>query len=98
MADNAMVNLFLLALRDMQEDGLKEIGQPGSGKPDYLKYYALGAIHGEPREDVGLLFKPRCCLLLTARGGMATQTTTQHLLSGTATIQQTLSPHGTGFT
>ena len=47
MADNAMVNLFLLALGELQKNSLKEVG----GKPNWLNYYALGSIHGQPRES-----------------------------------------------
>ena len=38
IADNAMTNLFLLALSTMQSNSVKEV----DGKPDWTKYYALG--------------------------------------------------------
>jgi hypothetical protein len=47
MADNAMVNLFLLALSELQKNSLREI----NGKPNWLNYYALAGIHGQPQEE-----------------------------------------------
>lgn len=47
MADNAMVNLFLLALRALQQNSLTEV----DGKPNWLNHYALGSIHGLPTES-----------------------------------------------
>lgn len=46
MADNAMVNLFLLALSALQQDSLQEV----DGKPNWLNYYGLAGIHGQPQE------------------------------------------------
>ena len=37
IADNAMTNLFLLALAAMQEGSLEET----NGSPNWMKYYAL---------------------------------------------------------
>ena len=40
IADNDMTNLFLLALASIQKKSLEE----KDGKPNYMKYYALGGI------------------------------------------------------
>lgn len=47
MADNAMVNCFLLALLSLQQNSLKSV----NGSPNWLNYYALGSIHGFPTEN-----------------------------------------------
>ena len=63
LADNEVTNLFLIALAEMQENGLKL----WNGKPDWLTYYSIAGfflcrllmallmmaigIHGEPREN-----------------------------------------------
>ena len=47
LADNAMTNLFLLALEAMQQNSL---ATPESGKPNWWSFYSLGGIHGLPRE------------------------------------------------
>ena len=48
MADNDMVNLFLIALRAMQLNSLEPTDK---GKMNLLKFYALAAVHGRPSED-----------------------------------------------
>lgn len=46
LLDNDMSNLFLLALSVMMKDSLK----PVNGGMNLLNYYAMGSIHGAPRE------------------------------------------------
>ena len=57
IADNDALNLFLLALRAMHKDPLREVHVKRKGsahtrlEPDYLNYYNLGAIHWQPMEN-----------------------------------------------
>jgi tyrosinase len=48
LADNAMTNLFLLALEAMQKHSIKK---PGSNDANWWSFYSLAGIHGAPRED-----------------------------------------------
>lgn len=45
--DNDMLNLFLLALIQLQLNSLTEV----DGTPNWLNYYALSSIHGLPTEN-----------------------------------------------
>ncbi|OCL06436.1 hypothetical protein AOQ84DRAFT_390181 [Glonium stellatum] len=47
LADNEMINLFLIALASLQKDSLRSWNE----MPDWLTYYSLAGIHGFPREE-----------------------------------------------
>ena len=48
LLDNEMTNLFLVALAALQKDSLRLWD---TKQPDWLTYYSLAGIHGQPKED-----------------------------------------------
>jgi tyrosinase len=47
LQNNEMTNLFLIALAALQKDSLRQLDNK---EPDWLTYYNLAGIHGEPKE------------------------------------------------
>lgn len=48
LGDNALTNLFLLGLIELQKDSIKD---PKTNEPNWWSFYSLGGIHGLPREN-----------------------------------------------
>jgi tyrosinase len=50
LLDNEMTNLFLIAFEALQKDSLRFFDKDKK-KPDYLTFFSLAGIHGQPRDS-----------------------------------------------